>query len=136
MVNQGFEPGDPLILRVGLQQPGQRARLGSDRQLDPAMSDLYNGAIIIDFRDTGGYRAGRYEPTPYQEMFVGTYNNNSIGANHQWQDQGGDSAYGMATAFDLHDRLVMARAIYDERRSRRPKSKRLDEPRSVDLCRQ
>ena len=112
MVNQGFEPGDVQFYASDFNSQASELVSGQIAN-NPASGDLYNGAIIIDFRDTGGYRADGYEPTPYQEMCVGTYNdNNSIGANHQWQDQGGDSAYGMATSICTIMR-VMARAIYD-----------------------
>ena len=112
MVNQGFEPGDVQFYASDFNSQASELVSGQIAN-NPTSGELYNGAIVIDFRDTGGYRAGGYEPTPYQEMCVGTYNdNNAIGANHQWEDQGGDSAYGMATSICTIMR-VMARAVYD-----------------------
>lgn len=112
MAQQGFEPGDVQFYASDFNS--QAGELVSGQIANtPEAGALYDGAIIIDFRDTGGYRADGYEPTPYQEMCVGTYNdNNAIGANHQWEDQGGDSAYGMATSICTIMR-VMARSIYD-----------------------
>ncbi|MEM9465798.1 MAG: hypothetical protein AAGA90_10520 [Actinomycetota bacterium] len=112
MVRQGFEPGDVQFYASDFNSQASELVSGQIAN-EPTSGDLYNGAIVVDFRDTGGYRADDYAPTPYQEMCVGLYNdNNSIGANHQWEDQGGDSAYGMATSICTIMR-AMARAIYD-----------------------
>ncbi len=112
MVNQGFEPGDVQFLASDFNSQSSELVSGQITN-NPASGALYDGAIINDFRTTGEYRNDGYQPSPYQNLCVGLYNdNNAIGANHQWEDQGGDSAFGMAISICSILR-VMARAIYD-----------------------
>ncbi len=112
MVNQGFEPGDVQFLATDFNSQASELVSGQIAN-NPTSGEMYNGAIIIDFRPTGAYRAPDYAPTPYQDMCLRTYNdNNEIGANHQWEDQGGDSAFGMATSICSILRVV-GRSIYD-----------------------
>ncbi|MEM8707115.1 MAG: hypothetical protein AAGE98_11710 [Actinomycetota bacterium] len=111
MVNQGFQPGDVQFIATDFNsQAGEL--VSSQIPNSPASGELYDGAIIIDFRDTGEYRAADYQPTPYQEMCVGLYNeNNTVGATHAWNDEG-DSAYGMAVSVCSILRATF-RGIYD-----------------------
>ena len=111
MVNQGFNPATcNSSPRTSTASPANWSPARSPTTRRPA---LYNGAIINDFRTTGEYRNDGYQPSPWQNLCVGLYNdNNAIGANHQWEDQGGDSAFGMAISICSILR-VMARAIYD-----------------------
>ena len=112
MVNQGFEPGDVQFLASDFNSQSSELVAGQITN-NPASGALYDGAIINDFRTTGEYRNDGYQPSPYQNLCVDLYNdNNTIGANHQWEDQGGDSAFGMAISICSILR-VMARAIYD-----------------------
>ncbi|MCH1450530.1 MAG: hypothetical protein L7U66_01895 [Acidimicrobiales bacterium] len=112
MVNQGFEAGDVQFLASDFNSQSSELVSGQITN-NPAAGALYNGAIINDFRTTGEYRNDGYEQSPWQSLCVDLYNeNNTIGANHQWEDQGGDSAFGMAISICSMVR-VMARAIYD-----------------------
>ncbi|MEO0495207.1 MAG: hypothetical protein AAF081_17510 [Actinomycetota bacterium] len=111
MVNQGFAPGDVQFIATDFNsQAGEL--VSSQIANSPTSGELYDGAIIIDFRDTGDYRDPDYQPSAWQEMCVGLYNeSNIVGATHAWNDEG-DSAYGMAVSVCTILRATF-RGIYD-----------------------
>jgi hypothetical protein len=112
MVNQGFKPGDVSFHASDFNS--QASELVSGQITANSDSGaLYAGAEILDFRGTGDYRSEGYAPSPLQELCTGVYNaNNTIGATHVWQDQGGDSAFGMATSVCSIMRIAL-RSLYD-----------------------
>lgn len=111
MVAQGFEPGDVQFFATDFNSQASELVSGQIAN-SPASGELYDGAIIVDFRDTGLYRADGYQPTPFQEMCIAVYNeNNTVGATHAWNDEG-DSAYGMAVSVCNIVRTAV-RGIYD-----------------------
>ena len=97
MVNQGFQPGDVQFFASDFNSQASELVSGQIAN-SPTSGDLYNGAIIIDFRDTGLYRSEGYQPQALQEMCAALYNeNNTVGALHSWNDPG-DSSYGMSVS--------------------------------------
>ena len=111
MVNQGFQPGDVQFFASDFNSQASELVSGQIAN-SPTSGDLYNGAIIIDFRDTGLYRSEGYQPQPLQEMCAALYNeNNTVGALHSWNDPG-DSSYGMSVSVCNIVRTA-ARGIYD-----------------------
>jgi hypothetical protein len=111
MVNQGYEPGDVQFYATDFNS--QTSELVSGQIVNNvAAGELYNGAIIIDFRTTGEYRDPGYEPNPFAVACNEVYSANSpSGASHDWTDEG-DSAYGMVGSVCGIVRIA-ARAIYD-----------------------
>lgn len=111
MVNQGFQPGDVQFFASDFNSQASELVSGQIAN-SPTSGDLYNGAIIIDFRDTGLYRSEGYQPQALQEMCAALYNeNNTVGALHSWNDPG-DSSYGMSVSVCNIVRTA-ARGIYD-----------------------
>jgi len=112
MVNQGFEPGDVSFYASDFNS--QASELVSGQiTANEASGALYDGAQILDFRGTGDYRSDGYQPAPWQQLCSDLYNaNNTIGATHVWQDQGGDSAFGMSISVCSILRIAL-RALYD-----------------------
>lgn len=111
MVLQGFEPGDVQFFASDFNSQASELVSGQIANT-PTSGLLYDGAIVIDFRNTGEYRAEGYAPTPFQDMCVSLYNeNNSIGAVHAWDDEG-DSAFGMVVSVCVIMRMAL-RSIYD-----------------------
>ncbi len=111
MVNQGYEPGDVQFYATDFNS--QTSELVSGQIANNvAAGELYDGAIIIDFRTTGEYRDPGYEPNPFAVACNEVYSANSpSGAGHDWTDEG-DSAYGMVGSVCSIVRIA-ARAIYD-----------------------
>ena len=111
MVNQGYEPGDVQFYASDFNS--QTSELVSGQIANTVEAgNLYNGAVIIDFRTTGDYRVPGYEPNPFAAECNRVYRENSpSGASHDWADAG-DSAYVMAGSVCGIVR-IMARAIYD-----------------------
>ena len=115
MHQQGYEPGDVQFYASDFNS--QAAELVSSKIAlfgSEAAAALYNGAIILDSRDTGAYRNEGYEPRAFNEMCNNTYGANSAsGANHESEDRyDGNSRYGMATSVCTVLRIAL-RAIYD-----------------------
>jgi len=111
MVTRGFEPGDVQFYATDFNSQASELVSGQIAN-NPDAGALYNGAIIIDFRNTGETRNDGYEPNPWAEECNRVYAENSpSGASHKWDDAG-DSAYGMVGSVCSIVR-VMARAIYD-----------------------
>ena len=67
MVNQGFQPGDVQFFASDFNSQASELVSGQIAN-SPTSGDLYNGAIIIDFRDTGLYRSEGYQPQALQEL--------------------------------------------------------------------
>ena len=112
MVNQGYEPGDVQFYASDFNSQASELVSGQIANNVDA-GNLYNGAVIIDFRPTGDYRTEGYTPTVWQEHCNDLYGENSpSGANAEWESQAGDSAYGMTSSVCAIVR-VMARALYD-----------------------
>ena len=116
MHNQGFEPGDVQFYASDFN--AHAGELVSSKVVafgGEAAGNLYNGALIIDDADTGGYRLEGYEPRPFNEMCNDTYGaNNASGANHENSDRldgSGSSAYGMVATVCNIMRTAL-RAIY------------------------
>ena len=115
MVNQGFQPGDVQFYASDFNS--QATELVSSKIplfSGEAAGALYNGAIILDSRDTGAYRLEGYQPKAFNEMCNDTYGANSpSGANHESEDRyDGNSRYGMAVSVCETMRIAL-RAIYD-----------------------
>ena len=115
MVNQGFQPGDVQFYASDFNS--QATELVSSKIAvfgGAEAGALYNGAIILDSRDTGGYRLEGYQTKAFNEMCNDTYGANSpSGANHESEDRyDGNSRYGMAVSVCEIMRMAL-RAIYD-----------------------
>ena len=115
MVNQGFQPGDVQFYASDFNS--QAAELVASKTVQfggEAAGALYNGAIILDARDTGSYRTEGYEPRAFNEMCNDTYGANSpSGTNHESEDRhDGNSRYGMVSSVCTVMRIAL-RAIYD-----------------------
>ncbi len=115
MVEAGFEPGDVQFYASDFNS--QATELVSSKIAvfgGEAAGALYNGAIILDSRDTGAYRNDGYQPRAFNEMCNDTYGANSAsGANHESEDRyDGNSRYGMAVSVCETMRMAL-RAIYD-----------------------
>jgi hypothetical protein len=111
MVNQGYEPGDVQFYATDFNS--QTSELVSGQIANNVdAGNLYDGAIIIDFRTTGEYRDQGYAPNPFAIACNEVYSANSpSGAGHDWTDEG-DSAYGMVGSVCSIVRIAV-RAIYD-----------------------
>ncbi len=78
-----------------------------------AAGELYNGAVIVDDADTGGYRIDGFDELPFEAMCHDTYDQYSAGGNsHTPESQAETGAWGMTLTVCAEVRLV-ARAIYD-----------------------
>jgi hypothetical protein len=110
MVSRGYQPGDVQFYATDFNSQAGELVSGQIAN-DPASGDLYNGAIIVDFRDTGQERRPGYEPNPFLDECNRVYSENSpSGASHAWDDEG-DSAHNMVGSVCAITR-IMARAIY------------------------
>lgn len=111
MVTRGFEPGDVQFYAADFNsQAGEL--VSSQIANNPEAGDLYNGAIIVDFRGTGEFRAPDFEPNPFAEECNRVYAENSpSGASHAWDDTE-DVGYGMVGSVCSIVK-AMARAIYN-----------------------
>jgi len=111
MVTRGFEPGDVQFYASDFNSQASELVSGQIAN-NPDAGALYNGAIIVDFRNTGETRDPDYAPNPFAVECNRVYAENSpSGTSHNWDDAG-DSAYGMVGSVCSIVR-VMARAIYD-----------------------
>ena len=116
MVEQGFEPGDVQFYASDFNS--QAAEIVNQKVVHQsggeAAGALYNGAIILDSRDTGAYNLDGYEPRAFNEMCNDTYGANSPSrANHESEDRyDGNSRYGMASSVCVIMRTAL-RAIHD-----------------------
>ena len=115
LLNQGFGPGDIQFYASDFNS--QAAEIVASKIVQfggVAAGDLYNGAFILDARDTGAYRLEGYEPRAFNEMCNDTYGANSpSGANHEATDRyEGNSRYGMTAEVCVRMRVLL-RGIYD-----------------------
>ena len=115
MVRMGFEPGDVQFYASDFNS--QAAELVASKIVTfngQEAGALYNGAVILDARDTGNYRVEGYEPRAFNEMCNDTYGANSpSGTNHESEDRyDGNSRYGMVSSVCTLMRIAL-RAIYD-----------------------
>ena len=115
LLNQGFEPGDIQFYASDFNS--QAAEIVASKVLQfggEAVAALYNGARIMDSRDTGAYRLEGYEPRAFNEMCNDLYGAHSpSGANHESEDRhDGNSRYGMVGSVCTVLRTAL-RAIYD-----------------------
>ena len=115
MVELGFEPGDVEFYASDFNS--QAAELVASKIVTfngQAAGALYNGAVVLDARDTGNYRVEGYEPRAFNEMCNDTYGANSpSGTNHESEDRyDGNSRYGMVSSVCTVMRIAL-RAIYD-----------------------
>ncbi len=115
MLNQGFEPGDVQFYASDFNSQASEIVASKIVQFGgEAAGALYNGAQIMDSRDTGAYRVEGYEPRAFNEMCNDTYGANSpSGTNHESQDRhDGNSRYGMASSVCTVLRTALL-AIYE-----------------------
>ena len=115
MAAQGFEPGDVQFYASDFGAQSTEIVASKIVQFGgESAGDLYNGAVIIDFRDTGAYRLDGYEPSAFAEMCNDTYGANSAsGTNHESTDRhDGNERYAM-TATACAVMRVALRGIYD-----------------------
>ncbi|MCY4422968.1 MAG: hypothetical protein OXC06_07860 [Acidimicrobiaceae bacterium] len=115
MVNQGYQPGDVQFYASDFNS--QAAELVASKIAlfgGHEAGELYNGAILLDSRDTGSYRLEGYQPHAFNEMCADTYGANSpSGADHESEDRyDGNSRYGMVGSVCELLRIAL-RAIYD-----------------------
>ncbi|MYB04580.1 MAG: ABC transporter substrate-binding protein [Acidimicrobiaceae bacterium] len=115
MLAQGFKPGDVQFYASDFNS--QAAELVASKIVQfsgEAGGALYNGAIILDSRDTGAYRLEGYEPRAFNEMCNDTYGANSpSGANHEAEDRyEGNARYGMTSSVCMKMRILL-RGLYD-----------------------
>ena len=110
MVTRGFQPGDVQFYAADFNsQAGELVSSQIANNVDAG--DLYDGAIIVDHRTTGDFRAPDFEPNPFAEECNRVYAENSpSGASHAWDDTE-DVGYGMVGSVCSIVKL-MARAIY------------------------
>ena len=115
MLNQGFQPGDVQFYASDFgSQSTEIVASMIVRFGGAAAGDLYNGARIIDFRNTGAYRLEGYQPSAFDEMCNDTHGANSAsGANHEADDRDdANERYGM-TATVCEIMRIALRGIYD-----------------------
>ena len=114
MVEQGFEPGDVQFYASDFNSQAAELVASKIPLSGEAAGALYNGAIILDSRDTGSYRLEGYEPRAFNEMCADTYGANSpSGANHESEDRhDGNSRYGMVGSVCVIMRTAL-RALHD-----------------------
>lgn len=111
MENQGYEPGDVQFYASDFNSQASELVSGQIAN-NEAAGDLYNGAVIIDFRATGSERQPDFEPNPFAAECNRVYAENSpSGTSHAWDDEG-DSAYNMVSSVCSILRIAL-RAIYD-----------------------
>ena len=115
MVKLGFEPGDVAFYASDFNS--QAAELVASKIVTfngQEAGALYNGAVVLDARDTGNYRVEGYQPRAFNEMCNDTYGANSpSGTNHESEDRyDGNSRYGMVSSVCTIMRIAL-RAIYD-----------------------
>ena len=115
MLAQGYEPGDVQFYASDFNS--QAAEIVASKIVQfggEAAGALYNGAFILDSRDTGAYRLEGYEPRAFNEMCNDTYGANSpSGANHEIEDSyDGNSRYGMTASVCVMMRILL-RGLYD-----------------------
>ena len=115
LLNQGFKPGD--IQFYASDFGAQASELVASKIVQfggVAAGELYNGAVIIDSRDTGSYRLEGYETKAFNEMCNDTYGANSpSGTNHEAEDRyDGNSRYGMTSEVCGIMRILL-RGLYD-----------------------
>ena len=115
MLAQGFEPGSVQFYASDFNS--QAAEIVASKILQfggVEAAALYNGARIMDSRDTGAYRLEGYEPRAFNEMCNDLYGAHSpSGANHESEDRhDGNSRYGMVGSVCTVLRTAL-RAIYD-----------------------
>ena len=115
MVTLGFEPGDVAFYASDFNS--QAAELVASKIVTfngQEAGALYNGAVVLDARDTGNYRVEGYEPRAFNEMCNDTYGANSpSGTNHESEDRyDGNSRYGMVSSVCTIMRIAL-RALYD-----------------------
>ena len=78
MVELGFEPGDVAFYASDFNS--QAAELVASKIVTfngQKAGALYNGAVVLDARDTGNYRVEGYQPRAFNEMCNDTYGANS-----------------------------------------------------------
>ena len=115
MHDQGFKPGDVQFYASDFNsQAGELVASKIVAFGTEAAGNLYNGALIIDDADTGGYRLEGYEPRAFNEMCARTYGDNSpSGTSHDTAERStGSSAYGMVATVCNILRTAL-RAIYE-----------------------
>ena len=115
MLNQGFEPGDVQFYASDFNSQATEIVSQKIVQFGGAeVGALYDGARIMDSRNTGAYQFEDYEPTAFDQMCNDTYGANSpSGANHESEDRhDGNSRYGMTNEVCSIMRTAL-RAIYD-----------------------
>jgi hypothetical protein len=114
MIAQGFEPGDVQFYNSDVNS--QANELPASKVVafgGTAAGDLYNGAIMVDAGNPGGYRLNDFATTPFEELCHATYARYSPkGLSHQPRDMAGSAAYGVTVGACAQVRMA-ARAIYD-----------------------
>jgi len=116
MANQGFEPGDVQFYASTFNSQANELVSSKIVQFGGAgAGELYNGAVMLDSRDIGGYRLDDYEPKAFNEMCAETYASYSPSrTRHDIESAPGEASapYGMVTNVCSFLRMTM-RAIYD-----------------------
>ncbi len=116
MANQGFEPGDVQFYATTFNSQANELVSSKIVQFGGAgAGELYNGAVMLDSRDIGGYRLDDYEPKAFNEMCAETYASYSPSrTRHDIESAPGETSapYGMVTNVCSFLRIAM-RAIYD-----------------------
>jgi Periplasmic binding protein len=114
LVAQGVAPGSIQFYASDVNS--QAGELVSSKILSfggEAAGALYNGALIVDDADTGGYRIDGFDELPFEAMCHDTYEQySSAGASHTPESQAETGAWGMTLTVCAEMRMA-ARAIYD-----------------------
>ncbi len=112
MVTQGFQPGDVQFFNSDFNS--QAGELVSSKVVSFGGADagaLYNGAIIIDDADSGGFRNADFEERPFNKMCYETYSA-ATGVEYDVLDPNENGPYGMIATICSEMRAAL-RAIYD-----------------------
>lgn len=111
MVTQGFEPGDVQFFNSDFNS--QAGELVSSKVVSFGGADagaLYNGAIIIDDADSGGFRSPDFEERPFNAMCYETVSA-ATGVEYDVLDPNENGPYGMIATICAEMRAAL-RAIY------------------------
>ena len=114
MVTQGFAPGDVQFFNSDFNSQGNEVvgnlivTFGG-----PAAGELYDGAVLLVKDDAGRFRDPAWEPSPFGEMCMREYRENSpLGEDYDPRDPEETNKYGLLSLVCAEYRIAL-RALYD-----------------------
>ena len=114
MVTQGFVPGDVQFYNSDFNSQGNEVvgnlivTFGG-----AAAGELYDGAILLVKDDAGRFRDPAWEPSPFGEMCMREYRENSpLGEDYDPRDPDETNKYGILSLVCAEYRIAL-RALYD-----------------------